>query len=162
MNLIVEAGGTKTNLLFIETGEVVAAYEEIGLHVSREPIDELKKRLVIWNELGHGNLQSIYLFAAGKMDQKKEKEFVSFAKSTLNASIQVHSDLLGACFATAGHQPGIVGILGTGSNSCYYNGKEIVKQVPPGGFILGDEGSGTQIGKKVLLDYLRNEVPAEF
>ena len=66
MNLIVEAGGTKTNLLFIETGEVVAAYEEIGLHVSREPIDELKKRLVIWNELGHGNLQSIYLFAAGR------------------------------------------------------------------------------------------------
>jgi N-acetylglucosamine kinase-like BadF-type ATPase len=162
MNLIIEAGGTKTNLLFIETGEVIASYEEIGLHVSREPIDELKKRLMIWNELGHGNLQSIYLFAAGKMDQKKEKEFTSFAKSTFSSTVNIYSDLLGACFATAGHQPGIVGILGTGSNSCYYNGKEIVKQVPPGGFILGDEGSGTQIGKKVLIDYLRNELPAEF
>jgi glucosamine kinase len=162
MNLIVEAGGTKTNLLFLQTGEVVATYEEIGLQVSREPIEELKKRLVIWNELGHGQIQHLYLFAAGKMDSKKEKEFISFAKTTMNASVEIYSDLLGACFATAGHQPGIVGILGTGSNSCYYNGKEIVKQVSPGGFILGDEGSGTQIGKKVLVDYLRNEVPAEF
>ncbi len=162
MNLIVEAGGTKTNLLYIQTGEVMATYEEQSMHVGRETIDELKRRMTLWNEMGHGPLKNIYLFAAGKMDNKKFKEITAFLKGSFNAVLEVHSDLLAACYATAGHQPGIVGILGTGSNSCYYNGKEIVKNVPPGGFILADEGSGTQIGKKVLLDYLRNEVPAEF
>jgi glucosamine kinase len=163
MNLIIEAGGTKTTIVFIHQDEIIASYEEQGMHVSRESIEELKKRIVLWNELGHGNIQSIYLFAAGKMDPKKEKEFISFAKSIFQATqIHIHSDLLAACYASAGNHAGIVGILGTGSNSCYYNGKEIVKQVSPGGFILGDEGSGTEIGKKVLIDYLRNEIPAEF
>ncbi len=162
MNLIVEAGGTKTNLMFIHAGEIVATYEEVGLNISRESIDELKRRLVIWKELIEDNIESIYLFAAGKMDAKKEKEIVSFVKSHYSTTLHLYSDLLGACYATAGRNPGVVGILGTGSNSCYYNGKEIVHQIPPGGFILGDEGSGTHIGKRVLIDYLRNDVPAEF
>jgi len=162
MNLIVEAGGTKTNLLFIQTGQVIATYEEQSMHVGRETMDELKRRVTLWSEMGHGPLKNIYLFAAGKMEDKKLKEITQFLKSNFSSSLEVYSDLLAACYATAGNQPGIVGILGTGSNSCYYNGKEIVKNVPPGGFILADEGSGTQIGKKVLLDYLRNEIPAEF
>lgn len=162
MNLIVEAGGTKTNLLFIQTGQVIGTYEEQGMHVSRETTDDLKRRMTLWNEMGHGPLKNIHLFAAGKMDQKKLKEITTFLKTHFNSTLEVYSDLLAACYATAGYQPGIVGILGTGSNSCYYDGKEIIKNVSPGGFILADEGSGTQIGKKVLLDYLRNEVPAEF
>ncbi len=72
------------------------------------------------------------------------------------ASIIVEHDLLAACRALSGNEKGIVCILGTGSNSCYFNGKKIVKNSPGLGYVLGDEGSGTYLGKKVLQYYLYN------
>lgn len=77
------------------------------------------------------------------------------------AAIKVDHDLLGAAKALCGDEKGIACILGTGSNSCYYNGKKIVKNSPGLGFILGDEGSGTYLGKKVLQYYLYNTFDAE-
>jgi N-acetylglucosamine kinase-like BadF-type ATPase len=68
--------------------------------------------------------------------------------------IEANTDLLGAARAVCGHDRGIACILGTGSNSCYYNGKKIVKNSPGLGFILGDEGSGAYLGKKVIQHYL--------
>ncbi len=78
-----------------------------------------------------------------------------------NAKINVDHDLLGAAKALCGDGKGIACILGTGSNSCYYNGKKVVKNSPGLGFILGDEGSGTYLGKKVLQYYLYNTFDAE-
>ncbi|WP_109697538.1 N-acetylglucosamine kinase [Chitinophaga deserti] len=71
-----------------------------------------------------------------------------------HAKIEVTHDLMGAARALCGHEPGIASILGTGSNSCYYNGKEIEKNNPGLGYVLGDEGSGAYLGKKVLQYYL--------
>lgn len=73
-----------------------------------------------------------------------------------NAAVVVDNDLIAASRALCGNEKGIVCILGTGSNSCYYNGKKIVKNSPGLGYILGDEGSGTYLGKKVLQYYLYN------
>lgn len=73
------------------------------------------------------------------------------------AKIHVDSDLIAAARATCGTDKGIVAILGTGSNSCYYDGQRIVTQVKPLGFILGDEGSGTALGKALLTKLLRNQ-----
>ena len=70
------------------------------------------------------------------------------------AAINVATDLIGAARALCGHDKGIVCILGTGSNSCYYNGKKIVKNSPGLGYILGDEGSGAYLGRKVIQYYL--------
>ena len=78
-----------------------------------------------------------------------------------NAKINVNHDLLGAAKALCGNEKGIACILGTGSNSCFYNGKKVVKNSPGLGFILGDEGSGTHLGKKVLQYYLYNTFDAE-
>ena len=75
------------------------------------------------------------------------------------AIIEVQSDLLGAARALFQHEAGIVCILGTGSNSCYYNGNEIVQHVSPLGFILGDEGSGAVLGKLFVADCLKNQLP---
>lgn len=72
------------------------------------------------------------------------------------ASITVNHDLMGAAKALCGNEKGVACILGTGSNSCYYNGKKIVKNSPGLGFILGDEGSGAYLGKKVVQYYLYN------
>jgi glucosamine kinase len=77
------------------------------------------------------------------------------------AKVSVEHDLLGAAKALCGNDKGIACILGTGSNSCYYNGKKVVKNSPGLGFILGDEGSGTHLGKKVLQHYLYKTFDAE-
>jgi N-acetylglucosamine kinase-like BadF-type ATPase len=76
-----------------------------------------------------------------------------------NAEIHVNSDLLCAAHALCGHSPGIACILGTGSNSCYYDGNEIVCNVSPLGYVLGDEGSGNALGRKLLSDILKNQLP---
>ncbi len=77
------------------------------------------------------------------------------------AKISVEHDLLGAAKGLCGDEKGIACILGTGSNSCYYNGKKIVKNSPGLGYVLGDEGSGTHLGKKVLQHYMYNTFDAE-
>ena len=75
------------------------------------------------------------------------------------ARCEVHGDLLGACRAVCGSDEGMVGILGTGSNMCYNNGSVIAKQRVSTGYILGDEGSGNNIGKRLLKDYLEERMP---
>lgn len=69
--------------------------------------------------------------------------------------------MLGAARGLCGHEKGIVCILGTGSNSCFYDGEEIVSNVSPLGFILGDEGSGAVLGKLLVGDILKNQLPAQ-
>jgi glucosamine kinase len=77
-------------------------------------------------------------------------------KTFTKAKVSVDHDLMGAAKAVCGNQKGVACILGTGSNSCYYNGKKIVKNSPGLGFVLGDEGSGAYLGKKVVQYYLYN------
>ncbi len=76
------------------------------------------------------------------------------------ADISVSSDLLGAAIATCGERPGIACILGTGSNSCQFDGKEIVRNTPSLGYILGDEGSGATLGRVLVSDCLKNQLPS--
>jgi N-acetylglucosamine kinase-like BadF-type ATPase len=73
-----------------------------------------------------------------------------------NAGIEANTDLLAAARALCGNEKGVACILGTGSNSCYYNGKKIVKNSPGLGYVLGDEGSGAYLGRKVLQYFLYN------
>lgn len=78
-----------------------------------------------------------------------------------NATILVESDMLGAALALCGHNEGIACILGTGSNSCHFDGTHIVAQTPALGFILGDEGSGASLGKRLVGDILKKQLPAD-
>ena len=77
------------------------------------------------------------------------------------STAEVHSDLLGAARALCGHEAGIACILGTGSNSCRYDGQDIVQHVSPLGYILGDEGSGTALGKRLIGDWLKGLLDEE-
>ena len=76
-------------------------------------------------------------------------------------NIEINSDLLAAARALCGRDEGIACILGTGSNSCYYNGSEIVDNIPPLGFILGDEGSGATLGRLLVNGCLKRQFPQD-
>ena len=76
------------------------------------------------------------------------------------ATIETHSDVLGAARALFGHQQGLACILGTGSNACLFDGETITQGISPLGFILGDEGSGAVMGRKLLGDYFKEVMPA--
>lgn len=97
----------------------------------------------------------IYYYGTGCLNPNNKKSIKKAVKQIFaDANIKVENDLLGAARALCGPNKGIACILGTGSNSCYFNGKRIVKNSPGLGFILGDEGSGAYLGKKVIQYYL--------
>lgn len=104
----------------------------------------------------------IWIYSAGATSDETTK-LIEYAFGAMfpNAEVNVFSDILGAARAVCGSESGIVGILGTGSNSCSYDGKAIVKQGLGGGYVLGDEGSGAWFGKRLLSDFIRDLLPEE-
>lgn len=123
-----------------------------------EMVQEIESALV--PSIDGSFVNTIYFYGAGCSTTERQKK-ISDALSPYyqKSEIHVHSDLIGAARALSGNQPGIVCILGTGSGSCRYDGKSIVKNIPSLGFILGDEGSGAWLGKKMVTDYLRGHMP---
>lgn len=105
-------------------------------------------------------IQHLYYFGAGCSSAER----CLLMKNSLqvcfpNAQIQVEHDLLAAVLATCGREKGISCILGTGSNACYYDGKNIHQSTPSLDYILGDEGSGSHLGKRLITDFLYHRVP---
>jgi N-acetylglucosamine kinase-like BadF-type ATPase len=97
----------------------------------------------------------VYFYGTGCLNPANAKIVQKAIQSVFeNAEVNVSHDLMGAAKALCGNDKGITCILGTGSNSCYYNGKKIVKNSPGIGYVLGDEGSGAYLGKKVIQYYL--------
>lgn len=107
-----------------------------------------------------GSIDKIWFYGAGcanpDVNQIVNNALVRFFNPR---SAEVASDLMAAARSLCKHSEGVVAILGTGSNSCYYDGKNIKAQVSPLGFILGDEGSGAVLGKRLLADILKNQLP---
>lgn len=157
--LIADSGSTKTDWLFVQNGKVAKAVQTSGLN----PFfcDEQAFEHVLNNEMDLGKyadkVEEVIFYGAGVKDSSKAK-FVEkqIKKRFAHSTIKAHSDMLAAARATCGYEKGVCCILGTGSNSSYYDGKKISAQNPSLGFILGDEGSGTFLGKKVLQYYFYN------
>jgi len=161
MILIADSGSTKTSWCLTNKDDFTEYYSTGGLNPffrSTEDItDELQLKLL--PKTGT-NIDQIFFYGAGIINPEKG----DIVKKALNklypkAKIEVQSDLLAAARSTLGKEKGIACILGTGSNSCLYNGIEIVEHVPPLGFILGDEGSGAVLGRKLLGDFLKGVMP---
>ncbi len=105
---------------------------------------------------------SINFYGAGCTAEQSPRVQSALRNAFPSASaIEVQSDMLGAARSLCGHRPGIVAILGTGSNSCLYDGTRIVRNVSPLGFILGDEGSGAYIGRRLVGDVLKQQLPTD-
>jgi len=99
----------------------------------------------------------VHFYGTGLSNQNNVKIIKAALKKVFtSAKIEINTDLLAAARALCGDKKGIACILGTGSNSCYYNGRKIIKNSPGIGYILGDEGSGAYMGKKLVQHYLYN------
>ncbi|TNF41636.1 MAG: ATPase [Bacteroidetes bacterium] len=161
MILIADSGSTKTSWCLTGNSDINKVFLTGGMNPffrSTEDIaDEI--RMKILPETGNDVIK-IHFYGAGIINQGKG-DIVKRALQILypKAEIEVQSDLLAAARATLGQETGIACILGTGSNSCLYDGEKIVQHVPPLGFILGDEGSGAVMGRKIIGDFLKGIMP---
>ena len=160
MILIADSGSTKTSWVYIDKNKK-EFLQTNGINPffrsSQDIFEELTKtNLVLFSK----DIKEVYFYGAGIIDKEKAK-VVTIALSKLfpNATFDAQSDLLASAHATLGKSEGIACILGTGSNSCFYDGNEIVAHVPPLGYILGDEGSGSALGRKLVADYLKGIMP---
>lgn len=158
LKLIADSGSTKTewcllknNKPYIFTSQGMSPY-----FVSREGMEKIIREEVI-PLLKKDKVGEIYFYGTGCKNPANRKMVKKVFKNIFpKATIEVDHDLSGASKALCGSGKGIACILGTGSNSCYFNGTRIVKNSPGLGFILGDEGSGAYLGKKVVQHFLYN------
>lgn len=156
--LIADSGSTKTEWCLLYNNKKkkiitqgLSPYFLNELQIS----DILKKELV--PKLKQALPDEIFFYGTGCSNPANASIVKKALKSQFKqASIKVDHDLIGAAKALCGQEKGVACILGTGSNSCYYNGKKIIKNSPGLGYILGDEGSGAYMGKKVIQYYLYN------
>ncbi len=162
MKMIADSGSTKTNWCLLREGNSPFFIQTSGCNPYFRSSDDMAEELEqVLLPVIPVNLTHIYFYGAGVTDASKG-EIVrnALARFFTEAVIETESDLLAAARATCGREPGIACILGTGSNSCYYDGTRIAEQVSPLGFILGDEGSGAVMGRKLIGDYLKKVMPA--
>lgn len=159
--LLVESGSTKTDWCLISENKEKRYCQTIGLnpyHLSTETcLKVLEEDLNLKLSPEESENMRIVFYGAGVNNEEKADFVKSYLKQHFKTDhVEAYSDLLASSRATCGQEKGIVCILGTGSNSGYFNGKEIEFQTPSLGYIIGDEGSGVFLGKKVLQYYFYN------
>ncbi len=165
MKLVVDSGSTKTDWGFFNTAYDLRSVKTQGInpcHQSVEAISTIIRSELLPNTSGIdlNTVNEVYYYGAGCATESICVQMAGILKEFLpNAVIAVDSDMLGAARALCGRSEGVACVLGTGSNSCMYNGKEIVDQVPSLGYILGDEGSSTAIGRRLIGDCLKRQLP---
>ena len=163
MILIADSGSTKTHwALLTPEGTQEAFTAGLNPRLSdAEAFDSAISQLRQALTQPFNQIEQLFFYGAGCgtiQMQNLVKERLASAFPT--AAISVEGDLLGACRAACGKEAGLVGILGTGSNLCHYDGQHIDRQRPSTGYLLGDEGSGNHIGRRLLKDYLEERMPA--
>ncbi len=164
MLLIADSGSTKTDWRLVDAQQSISQYSTMGFNPyyskSAEIIEELKKSLAL--ELETAQVKEIHFYGAGCSTQENKGIIKDALRAVFtNAEVFVEHDLLAAARASLGTNAGIATILGTGSNSCLYDGEQIIESIPSLGYLLADEGSGTEIGKLLLTDYLYGELPED-
>lgn len=161
MILVADSGSTKTSWAVTDTENKIVT-EGLNPHfTSDETFMAVCQK--VRQHFSTFNLQpSIFFYGAGcgnPTQHKRAEHLLSKAFDT--EKITVETDMLGACRAASGHEASLVGILGTGSNACYYDGTCIKCQPTSTGYILGDKGSANHVGRILLNDYLTHRMPAK-
>lgn len=157
MKLIAESGSTRTEWALVEDNHLVQRVFTEGLNPFFQTRREISRsvRLGLPESFFKRKLEQVYYYGAGCTSYEKKNVLGASLVAQFKTPIQVESDLLAAARGLFKCDAGIACILGTGSNSCFYDGKIIFKNVKAAGYILGDEGSGAVLGKLFLSDVLK-------
>jgi N-acetylglucosamine kinase-like BadF-type ATPase len=163
MILIADSGSTKTDWCVVEKGELVQQIFTKGTNPFFQSEEEISNEIAtaLLPELKADEFDAIYFYGAGCGFPDK----IAIVRSALTkhlkvkGELEVANDMLAAARGLCGRESGIACIMGTGSNSCVYDGQNIVANVSPLGFILGDEGSGAVLGKLLMGNLFKNQLP---
>lgn len=160
MLLLADSGSTKTHWALVKNGVVEKEVLTSGINPFYQTREEIESEIntFLVPQIDPKLIEQVYYYGAGCLPEK-----IDILKNAITkffeCEVEVNNDLIAACRALAGREGGIVCILGTGSNSCLYDGEKIIQNVSPLGFILGDEGSGATLGKLLVADILKNQLP---
>lgn len=164
MILIADSGSTKVHWCLMAANGHTAEFITDGINPLFQTSDAMRNSICnqllpqMASMLWAGTVSHVFFYGAGCTPEKSpfvEKAIESVFKK---AKVFVASDMLGATRGLLGQEKGVACILGTGSNSCLYDGEQIIKNVPSLGFILGDEGSAATLGKRLVSDLLKNQL----
>lgn len=162
MILLADSGATKTDWCMGRTQADCHTIQTGGINPVHQSEDEIREAIassLVPRMEDPAVITEIHFYGAGCIPEKKGIVKQALQNSFPQACITVESDLLGAARALCGRSAGIACILGTGSNSCAYDGEKITANVSPLGYILGDEGSGAVLGKRLVGDCLKHQLP---
>ena len=162
--LIADSGSTKTDWILVTPRDGIFEIHTQGINPVRDGKDAILR--VLEQELlpqlpASYSPARVRFFGAGCIDPFRASVLEGLQRVFPQSEVHADSDLLGAAVALCGNQPGVACILGTGSNSCLYDGERIVQNVSPLGYILGDEGSGAVLGKTLIGCLLKGDFPSE-
>lgn len=169
MILIADSGSTKTEWCVADQGRPIRQITTAGMNLYFQTAAEMGAEIQtsLRPAIAPYPIEAVYFYGAGCAFPEQKRQIEEVIRSYLGTAaqpetslpVEAYSDLTGAARALCGKQPGIACILGTGSNSCLYDGKEIIRHTPPLGYILGDEGSGAVLGKQLVSDCLKHQLP---
>lgn len=164
MILIADSGSTKTDWAVVDNGRQVVAMSTQGINPFHQDAENIAT--VIEEELlpkmGNIEPEGIFFYGSGCREDKVEMMCGILGKAFPQcARIEAQGDLLAAARAVCGEREGIACIMGTGANSCLYDGNRVVENTPPLGYILGDEGSGAVLGKLFVNALFKGQLPSE-
>lgn len=162
--LIADSGSTKTDWLLTGEGLPSVTFQSAGMN----PFYQSRQEMAITLDTEvvpklTNRVDDVFFYGAGCADEATGKPVRDAIANivSVESRIEVASDMLGAARGLCGKEPGLACILGTGANNAFYNGSEIVRSIGSLGFWLGDEGSGSYLGKTLVVHFLQNELPED-
>jgi N-acetylglucosamine kinase-like BadF-type ATPase len=162
MILIADSGSSKTDWRLIEN-ETIKQFSGIGLNP--DFVDSIKvtsELHMTFEAVQKKEVAEIHFYGSGCSSESRNKVILDGMVDVFpNANINIYHDLLGAARAACGKNRGIAGILGTGSNCCLFDGEQVIQEFRSGGFIIGDEGGGVDIGKRVLKAFIEGRMDGD-
>jgi len=163
MILIADGGSTKIEWQAVDDRKSVKKIITQGLNPVMLSRDEMSETLdsELRPAIEGMTIDKVHYYGAGCFNDETCRRMARVITQIVGpgADVSVNTDLLGAARSLCGDKPGLACIMGTGSNSCYFNGERIIDNVSPLGFILGDEGSGAVLGKELIGALMKNRLP---
>lgn len=166
MKLLIDSGATKSEFILLNEETQVHHFLTKGINPNYNDDQHINTVFNLFIEslqsISIDDIEEVVYYGAGCISEVNSARMQQLMQPVFrDTKIQVYSDLMAVCHALCGNQPGYIAILGTGSASCYYDGEKIADRAPSLGYFLGDEGSGTYMGKKFIQHYLKNKLPKE-